>query len=119
MLADRNQDSSGGGRPTQSRPPRLREVVNVVTLRGEIDICNEAAVVDQLCRALVGPKRALCVDLASVSFMDARGIAACLEAQRRARADGYDLLFVNPQGIVARLIEVLDLQVALLGGRSR
>ena len=118
MLADRNQELSGGGCPTLAMAPRVREVVNVVTLRGEIDICNEAAVVDQLCRELVGPKRALCVDLASVTFMDARGIAACLAAQRRARADGYDLLFVNPRGIVARLIEVLDLQ-AVLGGSNR
>ena len=39
-----------------------------------------------------------------------------MTAQRRAREAGYDLAYVNPQAIVARVITILDLETVLLDG---
>jgi anti-anti-sigma factor len=86
----------------------------VVLLAGEIDLTNASAVVEYLCRHLVGQNQRIEVDLARVSFMDCSGIEACLETQRRARQAGYHMTFVNPTRSVARVIEILDLDRVLL-----
>jgi anti-anti-sigma factor len=114
MLSDRNLQTA----PCPYASATVRSAVAGasphISLWGEIDISNATQVVDELCRFLGGPKRTLRVDLANVMFMDARGIAACLEAQQRADLAGYDLLFENAHGIVARVIEILDLEAVLL-----
>ena len=59
--------------------------------------------------------RAIRVDLAAVTFLDASGIASCLQLQQRARVGGCDLVFANPRGLVARVISLLGLESVLLG----
>lgn len=116
MLSDRYSDSSICTRA--SAPSRVAGTTTV-SLHGEIDLANSMDVVEELCRYLVGPSRSICVDLGGVTFMDCRGIDGCLEVQRRARLAGYDVRFANPQGIVARLILMLDLEAVLLGSDRR
>ena len=97
------------------RPSTLREAgVTWVALSGEIDLTNAAEVSNRLCK-VVDQSRRMVVDLEAVTFIDARGIEACVLAQRHARARGCVMRFANAQGIVARVIEILDLEAVLLG----
>jgi len=97
-----------------SRDPTCH-LVGEVALRGEIDAFTVDGVVGELCAAMVGSARALRADLRGVTFMDAAGVRGCLRAQQSARELGWNLLFVEPQGIVARLFELLELDETLLG----
>jgi len=89
-----------------------------VSLCGEIDLANAAVIEAQLLGACVGPNRFVKVDLHAVSLIDGRGVRACLNAQRLAREQGYELVFSEPEGIVARVIRVLGLESVMLGGAS-
>ena len=84
-------------------------------MRGDIDLASRTSLVEEVAR-LFGPGGAVIrIDLAAVSFLDACGIGACLELQRKARASDCDLVFTNANGIAARVIDVLGLESALLG----
>jgi anti-anti-sigma factor len=117
MLSDRDIVASRceHTRPRWRRPRRTVEIA----LRGEIDLATSGDLLAELCGCLVGSARVITVDLGHVTFMDATGINACLMAQRQGRALGYDLRFANPQGAVARVIEILDLEAVLLGEDDR
>ncbi|MET0920508.1 MAG: STAS domain-containing protein [Acidimicrobiia bacterium] len=113
MLSDQSEQPSlefqSRGAGILERPRAL------VTLSGEIDLVNGDSVVEQLLEvANTNPR--VTVDLHDVTFMGAQGVNACLAAQRRARAMGCDVRFANPQGIVARVIEVVGLESVLLAG---
>lgn len=86
------------------------------SLKGEVDVSNASAVVEDLCQHLSGPSHTIRVDLAGVTFMDSSGIGACLKAQRCARLAGYDMVFVNPSAAVKLIIEILGLEPILLRG---
>ena len=75
--------------------------------------------VDDLTRLFGRGGRGIRVDLAAVKFIDACGIGSCVKLQQQARECGSDLMFTNPQGIVARVIDVLGLESALLGAGPR
>jgi anti-anti-sigma factor len=118
MVSDRPTKGStctGAPAPSLVTPATSADV----SLQGEIDLANAPRVVDEITRCLVGPQRMIRVDLGQVTFMDCRGVRACLEAQQRARDAGYDLLFVNPQRAVTRLIEILDVEALLFGSGVR
>jgi anti-anti-sigma factor len=89
-----------------------------VTLYGEIDLAS-AEVVDDLQCLFEHRPRALRVDLAAVTFLDARGIASMLDLQKRGRACGCEVGFTNAHGIVAKAITLCDLDSILLGADSR
>lgn len=99
----------------------FREAAGVteVWLCGEIDLASSSGMVDDLGRLFGRDNRAIRVDLAAVTFLDAFGIGSCLKLQEQARAGGCDLVFANPRGIVARVINVLGLESALLGADRR
>lgn len=86
-------------------------------LPAEIDCSNSSDVAEALCRLVAGNPRTICVDLGGVTFMGSSGIAACIKAQRCARLAGYDMVFVNPTGPVAQVIQILGLEGVLLHGR--
>ena len=80
---------------------------------GEIDIATAPrfadAVTDMLHR---WPHRRVCVDLASVRFLDSSGIKALLDCRRRAGEQGRELVIAAAQPIVRRVLQitgVLDL----------
>ena len=89
-----------------------------VSLCGEIDLANAAVVEAQLIRACTGPNRVVNVDLHALALIDGSGIRACVNAQRHAREQGYELVFSEPQGIVARVIQILGLECEMLGAAS-
>jgi anti-anti-sigma factor len=95
----------------------VRETAGVteVWLRGDIDLATRSDMVDEVSRLFDRDGRVIRVDLAEVRLVDAGGIGACLTLQREARACGCDLVFTNPRGIVARVIDLLGLESVLLG----
>ena len=99
----------------------FREAAGVteVWLCGEIDLGSSPGMVEDLNRLFGADNRAIRVDLAAVTFLDASGIGSCLQVQQRARARGCDLVFANPRGIVARVISLLGLESVLLGADHR
>ena len=51
--------------------------------------------------------------------MGACGVSACLEVQREGRADGCDVATTGAQGLVARVLQVLDVEQTLSGWIGR
>ena len=86
-----------------------------IWLHGEIDLAS--TIVDELTPFFETPNRTIRVDLGEVTFMDCYGIGCCLQVQREARVRDCELVFTNPQGIVARVIGIFQLESALLGIR--
>jgi anti-sigma B factor antagonist len=78
----------------------------VVTLRGELDIVNAAAVAAALETAAARGPRVI-VDLAELDFIDASGVGALARGRKRARDDGGDLLLVAPQRRVRVVLEII------------
>ena len=99
----------------------VRETAGVteVWLRGDIDLASRSGMIDDLSRLFGRDERVIRVDLAAVKFLDACGIGSFLKVQREARACGCDLVFTNPHGIVARVIDLLGLESVLLGDDRR
>ena len=89
-----------------------------VSLCGEIDLDSSSALEAQLLLACTGRPCVVKVDLSEVTFIDASGIGACLNAQQLAREQGCELVFSRPRGIVERVIRVLGLESTLLGAGS-
>ena len=99
----------------------VRETAGVteVWLRGEIDLASRSGMVDALSCLFGRDERVIRVDLAAVGFVDACAIGSFLKLQQQARACGGDLVFANPRGIVARVIDLLGLETVLLEGDRR
>lgn len=83
----------------------------VVVLRGELDLASASAA-EELLVELSGST--IIVDLGEVSFLDAAGLRALLQAKRRIEGVGHHLLARNARGIVARVLEVTGLSDELL-----
>lgn len=76
----------------------------VVTLCGELDVVDAAAVAAAL--AAAGHGRVVIADLAGLTFIDASGVAALARARRRARHSGGDLLLAAPQRQARRVLAI-------------
>jgi anti-anti-sigma factor len=81
---------------------------------GELHLGNAEQVRAEL-RAVIDscPHRPLCLDLARLTFMDARGLAVLLDAAARARSRQAPLCLLNVPGPVRRIIEVTGTGAAL------
>ena len=77
----------------------------VVTLLGELDVVDAAAVSAALMAAADREPR-IVVDLASLEFIDVSGIAALLHARKHARRAGGDLLLAAPRPRLLRLLSI-------------
>ena len=87
-----------------------------VSVSGEL--CRES--VEDVVSALRQCRNAgadLVVDLSGVTFIDAGGISALVDEWGNCRADGCDMLIVDPSRAVARLLAILRLDLLL--GRKR
>jgi anti-anti-sigma factor len=81
----------------------------VVHAKGEVDASTASQFAGALSKAADVPDGDLIVDLSRVEFMDVKGFAALLNAQRKA-ADAQRQMTVvcPPSGQVRRLLGVLD-----------
>lgn len=110
------------GEPT--RPPfRVDHAVVspsrfVVRVTGEIDVATAPALAEALrCRLRSAePGTELDVDLAAVTFVDARGLAALLEAAEAARAAGVAFRVIGGPPVLRRIVEITGTGPALRMG---
>lgn len=82
---------------------RDRHGHTVVTLSGELDLVDAAAVATALIAAADREPR-IVVDLARLQFIDASGLAALARARKHARKAGGDLLLAAPRRQLMRLL---------------
>jgi anti-sigma B factor antagonist len=75
----------------------------VVTLHGELDLVDAAAVATALTAAADREPRVV-VDLASLEFVDVSGVAALARARKHARRAGGNLLLAAPRPQMMRLL---------------
>ncbi|MEV0148254.1 MULTISPECIES: STAS domain-containing protein [unclassified Nonomuraea] len=95
-----------------ARPGRAGPVTTVVHLTGEIDIFTGEALRRRLLRALPYEGGRLVVDVSSVSFCDASGLAVLVDMQRRARQRGVTLALRAPRPQLSRLLRITGLERA-------
>ena len=89
-----------------------------VSVTGEIDISTTTLLEQALTDALATDARAITVDLSATTFCDCTGITTLLTARRRAQAANVQYSVTNPQQVIRRLLELLDLYDLLLGHRD-
>ncbi len=103
-----------------SGPPPLGITVahhgssTVATVTGEIDL----ATAEQLRSALIAaidaqPAPSLVIDLAGVSVLDAAGMTALIQVRQHARGRDRTVALINPQPLVGRALEIVDLTLFL------
>ena len=80
----------------------------VVTLLGELDVVDAAAVTAALMAAADREPR-IVVDLAGLEFIDVSGVAALMRARKHARGAGGDLLLAAPRPRLLRLLSIPSL----------
>jgi stage II sporulation protein AA (anti-sigma F factor antagonist) len=87
----------------------------VLTLAGELDLATAELLREQV-RSLLGrgsDVRHLVLDLSGLTFLDATGVGALLEAHRKLMVLGGALLLRRPRPMVVRMLTLLNLAEAL------
>jgi anti-anti-sigma factor len=94
---------------------RLIDDTAQVFVLGEIDLANAGQLRDCLLAAVgAGAHRPdLMVDLGNVTFLDATGVSALVEAAVAARRAGIHLTVRNPRGLVRRILEITGVAARL------
>ena len=87
---------------------------SVITLEGEIDM----AAAPELRAGLLSlvddaSSRAVILDLDGVTFMDSSGVGAVLSAYRKLRLQQRPLLVANAQPIVARVLDITNVDTVI------
>ena len=77
----------------------------VVTLRGELDICDAGGLARAL-SAAAGSGSPIIVDLAGLTFIDCGSLSALACAREKARQAGGDLVLAAPQRQVLRVLSL-------------
>ena len=94
-------------------------------LIGELDIASSTSLELELQTAEARRPPMLVLDLAELNFMGVSGLRSILDAARRARRDGRQLVVTNPVPHISRLfeltaidqsLEILRAPLLLLGG---
>jgi anti-sigma B factor antagonist len=81
----------------------------VAELRGELDFNSAPALEEGLLAILAQRGTRIILDLSDLAFMDAAGLRVILATGRRAALLGGTLSLAAPQQIVARILQVTDL----------
>ena len=81
----------------------------IVRLEGEVDIATESEAAAQLDAAMDGAGT-LIADLRGLRFLDSTGVRVLLSADLRSRERGIRFGVVRGEGMVARLLDVTQLQ---------
>ena len=99
--------------------PALRTTVErsgrrvVVCAFGELDLATAAAVRQALVDAGTPGPADVVLDLSGVTFVDATGLAALLQAAEALRAAGGDLRLASPSRMLRRMLRLLQLEQRL------
>jgi anti-sigma B factor antagonist len=81
----------------------------VLRLQGELDVCNADSLRQVLDGVLERASQTLIVDLAGLGFADCAGLSALVAARTRLAAQGHQLILINAQPVVRRLLAVTGL----------
>ncbi len=84
----------------------------VVSLAGELDLLSARPVCRLIARELATGRRVI-LDLGRVTFIDVAGASALLDADRRCRASGAQLVIRRPNHAVRRVLSLSGLDGAL------
>jgi anti-sigma B factor antagonist len=97
-------DPTPFGVDTVSNGERLR-----VAVRGELDLLAAPHLRQALLEATKEDPATIGLDLSAVTFIDSTGISVILQAWRRAKANGGQLVVDSASPVVTRVIEVAGL----------
>jgi anti-anti-sigma factor len=111
-------DGSGGATWTERGPLTIRterelEATYVVELYGELDIAGLDFVADELARVEESDAQRILVDLSALEFIDSSGLRVLLEAAARSARDSGRVSFLRPQGAVARVMALTQMDERL------
>jgi anti-anti-sigma factor len=87
-----------------------------LSAHGEFDLATADALRMSLLAQLVAGRRAVALDMSTVSFIDLVTVDTLVKAQRKFIADGATLLITNPSRPVSRLLRLAGLDWQLLTG---
>jgi|SRR5450631_1558728 anti-sigma B factor antagonist len=88
-------------------------VSRIVYVRGELDFATAPRLVEAVeFLAAIGSGRAL-IDMEAVTFIDAAGLSAFIEARRILAQQRYDVTLVNPSHLVRRIFAIGGLAALL------
>jgi anti-anti-sigma factor len=85
----------------------------VIHLAGELDLNTVPAFSTAVDEALLGPAKAIDLDLSRLSFIDSSGVGAYVGAYRRARVKGVDLAIGERSPLVQRVLQISGVEDAL------
>jgi anti-anti-sigma factor len=98
---------------------RLVDGVHRVAVSGELDLASSPVLAARLAALVAAEPRSIDVDLAGVSFIDARGLQVLVAAHGRCNGDdGPGLRLVGASHPVRRLFELTGLAGLLGSGPS-
>ena len=86
-----------------------------LAVAGEIDLATSDALVDAVSDAMTADVHVLEVDVSAITFCGSTGITAFLMLRRSAQAEGKDLLLVNLNSWIERLLTITGLLEQLTG----
>jgi len=82
---------------------------SVLSLRGELDVCNKDLLAGAIGSALERGARMLVVDLSALDFMDCSGLSVLVETRKQLAEGQGQLVITGSQPIVRRLFHLMDL----------
>ena len=77
-----------------------------LALTGELDMATTDRLADAVADAARPPTASVVLDLAGLTFCDATGVHALVNARRLAQRRGVQFDVVNPQGLVLKVLQV-------------
>jgi anti-sigma B factor antagonist len=99
--------------PLSIRCERELEGTYVVELCGELDLAGIEFVADELARVEESDAVRILVDLSGLEFADSAGLRVLLQAAQRSAGNSGRLTFLRPQGAVARVMSLTQMDTLL------
>jgi len=89
--------------------------IEVVPMPAELDLVTSADVAARGCAAIAGLARLVLLDLAGLSFCDARGLGAFVKIANQADAAGCGFGLIAPRPQVVKILRIsgLDSRIAV------
>jgi anti-sigma B factor antagonist len=85
-----------------------------VAVRGELDIATAARLVDEVTLLTCNSPRHVTVDLEETTFVDLSGLRGLVEAQRKARASGGDIVVHAPPRSLRKVLALAGADAVLV-----
>ena len=80
--------------------------IEILSVPGELDLATADGVVERGCAAIDRAARLVLLDLAGLSFCDARGLSALVRIANHADAAGCRYALIAPRPLVAKILRI-------------